>query len=86
MQKAGSKEGEGVEIDDFIKFVLPIFKESDAVDDNKVVQNGTKRIDHKEKDKNERKLINGPAKGFIDGLLMHEDMKMIIPELESLVK
>ncbi|RIA91403.1 mediator complex subunit Med5-domain-containing protein [Glomus cerebriforme] len=86
-EKAGNAEGKsGAKVEDFIKFVLPIFKrESDNID-SKVVQNGTKKIDSKVKSENEPKLINGPAKGFIDGLLIHEDMKMIIPELESLVK
>jgi hypothetical protein len=87
-EKVGGTEGKSgikVEVDDFIKSVLPIFKQdNDIVDDDKIIQNG--KIDHEMKNKNERKLINGPAKGFIDGLLMHEDIKMIIPELESLIK
>jgi hypothetical protein len=86
----GTAEGKGgskVGIDDFTKFVLPIFKQKgdDVVVNGKVIQNGTQKIDDKVKN-DEPKLINGPSKGFIDGLLMHEDMKIIIPELESLFK
>jgi hypothetical protein len=90
-EKVGSIEGIGgtkAEIEDFIKFVLSIFKQdsdntiSNNVD-SKVVQNGSKTIDDKVKNENEPKLINGPSKGFIDALSIHED---IIPELKFLVK
>ena len=89
--KVGGMEGKGgakVEIEDFVKFVLPIFKQENQENEenDKVVQNGTKKIDDKVKNENKLKLINGPAKGFINGLLIHEDMKTIIPELKSLVK
>ncbi|PKY42123.1 hypothetical protein RhiirA4_441767 [Rhizophagus irregularis] len=89
-ERVGSMEGVGgtkVEIEDFTKFVLSIFKQdrdnadSDNID-SKVIQNGSKKIDDKVKNESEPKLINGPAKGFIDALLIHED---IVPELKSLV-
>lgn len=89
-ERIGGMEGVGgtkVEIEDFTKFVLSIFKQdrdnadSDNID-SKVIQNGSKKIDDKVKNESEPKLINGPAKGFIDALLIHED---IVPELKSLV-
>ncbi|GBB83491.1 hypothetical protein RclHR1_01020032 [Rhizophagus clarus] len=87
-EKGGGMEGVGgtkVEIEHFIKCVLSIFKQDTDGDnvDSKVVQNGSKLIDDKVKNESELKLINGPAKGFIDALLIHED---IIPELKSLIK
>ncbi|CAI2191917.1 1688_t:CDS:10, partial [Funneliformis geosporum] len=71
-------------IDDFIKYVLSVFEQKPK--EEQVLQNGNENGNIYHAKDNEIKLINGPAKGFIDGLLMHKDMKLIIPKLEELVK
>ncbi|CAG8589773.1 1347_t:CDS:10 [Funneliformis caledonium] len=71
-------------IDDFVKYVLSIFEQKPK--EEKILQNGNENGKIYHAKDNEIKLINGPAKGFIDGLLMHKDMKMMIPKLDELVK
>jgi hypothetical protein len=81
--KAESNEDkvkESTGIDDFVKYVLPIFEQKEKT--SQPENENQKKIDHTKDDKDDKfKLINGPARGFIDGLLTHKDMKIMIPRL-----